>query len=87
MIGYKFVKKSVFTDMEETIKRLQFVEKSNVELEKKLNELNETISVLNKEKIELQSKLNLLENTEQKTRTKKTTTETKNRRRVRKTED
>ena len=36
MFGYKFVKKSVFTDMEETIKRLQFVEKSNVELEKKL---------------------------------------------------
>lgn len=87
MFGYKFVKKSVFTYMEETIKRLQFVEKSNTELEKKLNELNETISVLNKEKIELQSKLNLLENTEQKTRTKKTTTETKNRRRVRKTED
>lgn len=87
MFGYKFVKKSVFTYMEEAIKRLQFVEKSNTELEKKLNELNETISVLNKEKIELQSKLNLLENTEQKTRTKKTTTETKNRRRVRKTED
>ena len=36
MFGYKFVKKSVFTYMEETIKRLQFVEKSNVELEKKL---------------------------------------------------
>ena len=87
MFGYKFVKKSVFTYMEETIKQLQFVDKSNVELEKKLNELNETISVLNKEKIELQSKLNLLENTEQKTRTKKTTTETKSRRRVRKTED
>ena len=87
MFGYKFVKKSVFTDMEETIKRLQFVEKSNVKLQKKLNELNETISVLNKENIELHSKLNLLENTEQKTRTKKTTTETKSRRRVRKTED
>ena len=87
MFGYKFVKKSVFTDMEETIKQLQFVDKSNVELEKKLHELYEAISVLNKENIELQAKLNLLENTEQKTRTKKTTTETKSRRRVRKTED
>ena len=87
MFGYKFVKKSVFTYMEETIKQLQFVDKSNVELEKKLHELYEAISVLNKENIELQAKLNLLENTEQKTRTKKTTTETKNRRRVRKTED